>query len=66
MVTKRITIPIDGNIDAIKDALQKQLGISMSYHQVINYLIKFYSDRHKPRTTWADVVSERIKQDAPL
>jgi hypothetical protein len=60
VVTKRITLPIDGNIDAIKASLQQQLGISMSYHQVVDYLIKFYRDHQKPQTIWSNVINERI------
>jgi hypothetical protein len=49
---KRITLNISDNIDAIKRQLEEQLGINMSYAQVIDYLIKFYRQAGKPNTTW--------------
>ena len=47
---KRITMPIDGNIDAIKKSIENKLGIQLSYHQVIDYLIKFYRDSQPIKT----------------
>lgn len=49
---KRITIPVQGNIDAIKKQLQEKLGIELSYAQVIDFLIKHYRDSVQPTTTW--------------
>lgn len=49
-MTKRITLPIDGNIDSIKRTLQEKLGMQLSYHQVIDYLIKFYRDKQTVQT----------------
>ena len=51
---KRITIPVQGNIDAVKKQLQEQMGIDLSYSQVVDYLIKHYRDTVKPTTTWRD------------
>ena len=51
---KRITIPINGNIDSIRAQLKEELGVDMSYHQVVDYLIKFYRKNNKPVTTWAN------------
>jgi hypothetical protein len=50
--TKRITIPINGNIDAIKAQLKDELGVDLGYAQLIDYLIKFYRKNNKPVTTW--------------
>jgi hypothetical protein len=49
---KRITIPVQGNIDAIRKQLQEQLGVDLSYSQVIDFLIKHYRDSVKPQSTW--------------
>ena len=49
---KRITIPVQGNIDSIRKQLQEQLGVDLSYSQVIDFLIKYYRDHVKPTTTW--------------
>lgn len=51
-MTKRITMPIDGNIDSIKRTLQEKLGMQLSYHQVIDYLIKFYRDKQPIQTEY--------------
>lgn len=54
MATKRITIPVDHTIDAVKDRLCADTGIRMSYIQIINYLIYFYlKHAAEPRTKWA-------------
>ena len=49
---KRITTPVQGNIDSIKKELQEKLGISMSYSQVVDYLIKHYRSSVQPTTMW--------------
>ena len=54
---KRITIPIHGNIDAIKRELQELLGIDLSYAQVVDYLIKHYRDTRQVGTTWRSKTS---------
>ena len=40
--SKRITIGISGNIEAIKKQLQEEHGIEYSYAQLIDYLINYY------------------------
>jgi hypothetical protein len=50
---KRITIPVDGNIDSIRDQLHKELGVYMSYHQLVDYLINYYRKHNQqPKTEW--------------
>lgn len=51
-MSKRITIPVDPTIDAIKAKLEEDLGINMSYVQVIAYLIKFYRKNQEVKSTW--------------
>lgn len=56
-MTKRITIPIDGNLDAIRTQLREELGVDLSYHQLVDYLIKFYRKNAGPKSIW----NERVK-----
>jgi hypothetical protein len=50
---KRITIPVSGNIDNIRDQLHKELGVYMSYHQLVDYLINYYRKHsQQPKTEW--------------
>lgn len=50
-MTKRITIPISGNIEAVKRQLREEHGIEYSYAQLIDYLINFYRKSIKPSST---------------
>ena len=52
MKTKRITVPISGNVDAVKKDIEDKLGVELSYPQVINYLISYYRKSLKPVTVW--------------
>lgn len=49
---KRVTIPVQGNIDAVKKELEELLGIDLSYAQVVDYLIKHWRDTKRIGTTW--------------
>ena len=49
---KRITIPVTGNIDAIRAQLKEELGVDLGYAQLIDYLIKFYRKNNKVKTEW--------------
>ena len=49
--TKRITVGISGNIEAIKKQLQEEHGIEYSYAQLIDYLINYYRKAQRPTTT---------------
>ena len=49
--TKRITVGISGNIEAIKKQLQEEHGIEYSYAQLIDYLINYYRKTQRPVTT---------------
>jgi hypothetical protein len=49
--TKRITLTISGNIEAIKRQLQEEHGVEYSYAQVVDLLINFYRKSNKPVTT---------------
>jgi hypothetical protein len=52
MNSKRITLTISGNIDAIKKQLQEEHGVEFSYAQVVDLLINFYRKQHKFGTLW--------------
>jgi hypothetical protein len=60
--TKRITLPVTKDIDLIRNRLQADTGIKMTYVQIFNYLIHFYMKHAaEPRTKWAPI----FKQDKP-
>jgi hypothetical protein len=53
MSEKRITIKVHEDIDSIREVLRANTGITMSYIQLINYLIHFYKQHAaEPRTQW--------------
>ena len=53
MKTKRITLTISGNIEAIKRQLQEEHGIDYSYVQLVDYLINYYRKHsQQPKTEW--------------
>jgi len=50
---KRITVYVPTEIDRIRDRLQDDTGVKMSYVQVFRFLIHFYMQRaNEPRTRW--------------
>jgi len=50
---KRITIPVNADIDRIRDRLATDTGITMTYAQVFNFLIHFYVVRaNEPKSKW--------------
>lgn len=42
MKTKRITVSINANIDAIRKQLYEEHGIEYTYVQLFDYLINYY------------------------
>lgn len=51
--TKRITIPVSTDIDAIRNRLAADTGIMMTYTQVFNFLVHFYVERaNEPKSKW--------------
>ena len=59
-MTKRITIFVNDDIDKIRDFIVEQTGVKMTYVQVFDHLIHFYTQHAaEPRTKWAPV----FKQD---
>ena len=56
-MTKRITVEIAESIDSIRDFIQGQTGVRMTYVQVFNHLIHFYiKHANEPRTKWAPII----------
>lgn len=52
MKTKRITLSISANIEAIKKQLQEEHGIEYSYAQLVDYLINHYRKSKQVNTAW--------------
>jgi hypothetical protein len=51
--TKRLTLYVPAQIDAIRDRLEQDSGVKMSYVQVFSFLIHFYMKHaNEPRTKW--------------
>ena len=55
-MNKRITITVSEDLADMREKLSTDLGIKMTYNQVLDYLIHFYSTRAQqpdvPRTQW--------------
>lgn len=50
---KRITVPVSSDIDKIRDRLERDTGVKMTYTQVFNFLIHFYVQRaSEPKSRW--------------
>ena len=59
---KRVTVPVDQGIDKIKEFIQEQTGVEMTYVQIFNHLIHFYMKHAaEPRTKWAPIFKEEQK-----
>jgi hypothetical protein len=59
---KRVTVPVDQGIDKIKDFIQEQTGVEMTYVQIFNHLIHFYMKHAaEPRTKWAPIFTQEKK-----
>ncbi len=51
--TKRITLPVSHDIDKIRDRLERDTGVRMTYTQVFNFLVHFYVERaNEPKSKW--------------
>lgn len=51
--TKRITVNVPTEMDRIRDRLQDDTGVKMTYVQVFRFLIHFYLQRaNEPKTRW--------------
>ena len=50
---KRITLPVSQDIDKIRDRLERDTGVRMTYTQVFNFLVHFYVERaNEPKSKW--------------
>jgi hypothetical protein len=55
-MSKRITIPITKDIDAVRSQIQRELGVELSYAQIIDLLIHFYTTKKiQPLTQWRPI-----------
>ena len=56
---KRVTVFVDDNVDNIREFIQEQTGIKMTYVQVFDHLIHFYiKHANEPRTRWAPITKQ--------
>ncbi len=61
-MTKRITIEVDEDIDRIREFIEQQTGVRMTYVQVFDHLIHFYvKHANEPRTKWSPIFREKSK-----
>jgi hypothetical protein len=59
---KRITVPVDANIERIREFVKTQTGVEMTYVQIFNHLIHFYMKHAaEPRTKWAPIFKDEQK-----
>jgi len=50
---KRITLPVSQDIDKIRDRLERDTGVRMTYTQTFNFLVHFYVQRaNEPKSKW--------------
>lgn len=55
--TKRITMPVTNDIDLIRNRLQADTGVKMSYTQIFNFLVHFYIERaNEPKSKWKSLL----------
>ena len=58
-MVKRITVEIDQDIDRIREFINTQTGVRMTYVQLFNHLIHFYvKHANEPRTKWAPLFKQ--------
>ena len=55
--TKRITVDVPNEIDIIRNKLQDDTGVKMTYVQVFAFLVHFYIKHgNEPRTQWRPII----------
>lgn len=51
---KRITVPITPDIELVKKRIRTDTGIDMTYVQILNFLVHYYTQRaNEPKSKWA-------------
>lgn len=54
---KRVTLDVPIEIDAIRDILEKDSGVRMTYVQVFAFLVHFYRKHsNEPKTKWKPLI----------
>jgi len=54
---KRITLDVPIEIDAIRNILEKDSGVRMTYVQVFSFLVHFYKKHSaEPKTKWNSLI----------
>ena len=57
--TKRVTISVNKDVDVIKNHIESDTGVKMTYVQTFDFLITFYlKHAQEPRTRWASLRSK--------
>lgn len=53
---KRVTISVSDDVDVIREHIERDTGVRMTYVQVFDFLIAFYMKHaQEPRTRWASL-----------
>ena len=62
-MTKRVTVDVTTDVDVIRDQVERDHGIRMTYVQLINFLAHFYMKHaNEPRTQWRPLVVAATKR----
>ena len=52
-MSKRITLPITQNLNDVREQIKSDMGIELTYTQLIDFLIHFYLNKSgQPKTQW--------------
>jgi hypothetical protein len=61
--TKRITVDVTSDVDVIRDQIESDHGVKMTYVQLINFLAHFYiKHANEPKTQWKPLVVASVKE----
>jgi hypothetical protein len=55
-MSKRITLPITQNLNDVREQIKSDMGIELTYTQLIDFLIHFYlNNSGQPKTQWRPI-----------
>jgi hypothetical protein len=55
-MSKRITMPITQNLNDVREQIKSDMGIELTYTQIIDFLIHFYITKsEQPKTQWRPI-----------
>jgi len=56
MISKKITLPITQNLNDVREQIKSDMGIELTYTQLIDFLIHFYLNKSgQPKTQWRPI-----------